>query len=405
MRALLRRRPLLWGAGVAAVVALVALAAVPRPVPVDVGAVVRGPLQVTLSEQGTTRARHRYLVSAPVAGHLSRIELAPGDAVKAGETVLAVIEPSTPAPLDARAQAEAEARVRAARSVLAVARAERDRAAVRADFARAQLERLRRLFADGAASRESLEAAEAEARGAAGALQAAEFAVIRAQNELEAAEAALTEPQAAGGGGAGEARRVALRAPGDGVVLRRLHDGGAVVAAGQPLLEIGDIRQLEVVADFFSTDAVRMRPGMPAIIDRWGGETPLRGSVRQVEPHGFTKTSTLGVEEQRVNVIVDLDGPSGTAGPLGDGYQVEVRVVVWQEEDTLKVPTGALFRHDGGWAVFVVDRGRARLRPVEIGARNDLEAQVLSGLAEGERVLLYPPDTISDGTRVRPRPG
>ena len=400
MNSVTRKRMLVWGGVVLVLLVLVGIAVAPRPVPVDLVAVDRGTLRVTLDHEGKTRVHDRFVVSAPVAGQVLRIELEPGDPVVAGKTVMATFEPGVPPLLDVRSRAEAEARVRAARATLDQAQAELSKAQTEQAFAQEQAERSRRLAADGIASKETLDAAEAEARGRAEARKAAESAARAAEHELEAARAALVD----GGDPAVAPKRTAItmRAPVDGVVLRRIHESKAVVPAGEPLLELADPADLEIVADYLSTDAVRIRPGMAVLIDQWGGGT-LRGRVRRVEPYGFLKISALGVEEQRVNVIIVFDDPREAWKSLGDGYRVEARTIVWERTGVVKVPTGALFRHGESWAVFAVEGGRARLKSVEVGQRNGLEAEVLKGLSPGELVVAHPSDAVRDGVRVARR--
>jgi HlyD family secretion protein len=384
---------------IAVVAGLVALALWPRPTEVDLAPVIRGPLVVTLDEEGETRVRNRFDISAPVVGELLRIEVEPGDPVEAGRTVLAVVRPSMPAPLDARALAEASRAVPAAEATVARMRAERERAAALLVRARQQLDRARRLFADNAIARDDVEAREADVRTGEEALRAADFAVTQAQHDLEVVRARLIQGRSGEGG-----RDIVLRAPVDGVVLRRLRQSQSVVPAGERLLEIGDPRRLEIVADLLSSDAVKVRSGHAVLIEQWGGGRTLRGRVRRVEPGGFTKVSALGVEEQRVNVIIDFQDAQEAWRALGDGYRVEIRVVVWQRDGILKVPTASLFRRGDQWALFVADNGRARMRTVMIGERNGAEAHVLSGLEEGERVVRFPPDTLRDGRRITERP-
>lgn len=398
------RRIVIWAAvGLAAAVVLVLLLA-PDPVPVDLAAVRRGPLQVVLEHEGVTRAREPFTISAPVRGRVLRIELEPGDPVAARQTVLATFLPSQPVPLDARSRARAEAALRSVREELDRARAERDRARAQHDLAAAEYERILSLEQRGVASRQELDAAEADARTAGETLAAADAGVRAARQRVERAAAALLEPDDRDGGGGGTAgAALVIRSPVDGVVLRRLRRSEAVVGAGEALLEVADLSQLEVAADFLSTDAVRMRPGMRARITRWGGEDRLEGRVRRIEPSGFLKLSALGVEEQRVNVIVDLTDDRQAWQALGDGYRVQVRVIIDERDDTLTVPVGALFRRDQGWAVFVADDGHARLQPVEIGGRSQVRAEVLDGLAEGEKVILHPSDEVEDGVAVEAR--
>ena len=390
----------LWDWGSPTVLLVVALAAALRqpPLMVDVTTATRGPLRVTLDHEGQTRVRERYTVSAPVAGRVLRIEHEPGDAVVAGKTVLATLLPGAPALLDARTRAEADAQVQVAASNLARAKALRDEARAAGDHAQAEAARARRLNADGLATVQQREAAEADARVKARASEAAEAAVDAAARDVDLARAALFDgrPRAAGA-------IVTIRAPITGVVLKRLHESEAVVAQGEPLVEVADPADLEIAADFLSSDAVRMKPAMPVVIERWGGGSPLNGRVTRIEPSGFMKVSALGVEEQRVWVVVAFTDPPALWAPLGDGYRVEARVIVWQQADVLKVPTSSLFRQRDDWAVFVAEQGVARLRVVTIGQRNDTEAQVLGGLAAGAVVVAYPSDQVTDGARVQER--
>jgi HlyD family secretion protein len=394
-RRILANRKLLAGLGLVAV--LLAVALWPEAVPVDVAAVERGPLEVTVEDEGETRVRDRFVISAPVAGRLERVELEPGDPVRRG-AVVAVLRPAPPALLDARTRAEATAAVDTARSAIGRARAERERARATRDRARSELERQRELSRGGLVSAETLERAQVESRAADEALRAAEFAVATAEHEHERAQAVLLQAT-----GAAPGRAIPLHSPVDGVVLRRARESEAVVPPGEPLVEVGNARDLEIVSDLLSADAVKVRAGQKVWIDQWGGDRALRGRVRRVEPSGFMKVSALGVEEQRVNVIVDFDEPREAWQALGDGYRVEVRIVVWEAPEVVKAPTSSLFRHGEQWAVFVMDGDRARLLTVEVGQRNGLEAQVLSGLRGGERVIVHPSDTLQDGSRVVPR--
>jgi HlyD family secretion protein len=393
-RAPLRNRKLM--AGLALVAFLLAVALWPEATAVDVAAVEHGPLQVTVEDEGETRVRERFVISAPVAGRLRRVELEPADPVRRGQ-VVAVLQPAPPALLDARTRAEAAAAVEAARAALGRTQAERARAQAAAAQAASELKRQSQLAKSGIVSAEALERVRTEAEAAGQALRAAQFAVTSAEHELERAQAALRQASGQGGG-----RDVELRSPVGGTVLRRLRESEAVVPAGEPLLEVGDPREIEIVTDLLSADAVKVRPGQPVRIEQWGGDVPLRGRVRYVEPSGFMKVSALGVEEQRVNVIVDFDDPK-PAQALGDGYRVEVHIVVWEAAEVVKAPTSSLFRRGDEWAVFVEEGGRARLRSVQIGRRNGLEAEVLAGLQPGEKVVVHPADTLEDGQRVEPR--
>lgn len=406
------RRQWIWGAVALLVLALVAWALMPRPQEADFATVERGALEVTVDEEGETRVRDRFVVSSPLAGRVLRIELEPGDAVEAGD-VVATLEPTAPALLDARARSELEALVGAARASLARAEAELTAAEAERDFAATELERMGRLAEAEVVSQERLDAARTEARAREEGVRAARAAVAAARQDLAAARARLVQATEARGGGEPEVGApVVVRAPLDGVVLRRLRESESVVPAGEPLLELADPAALEIVSDLLSTDAVRVDPGDPVRLEQWGGAEPINARVRRVEPFGFTKISALGVEEQRVNVVMDFVDPRTGWQKLGDGYRVEVRIVVWQADDVLKVPTSALFRRSSGlevdgegaegepWAVFVVADGKAKLRPVRIGRKNGLEAQVLSGLEEGETVIVHPADDVADGVEV-----
>ena len=330
-----------------------------------------------------------------------RIELEPGDPVTAGESVLATFQPNDPILLDARTRAEAEARVRAAESALGRARADRERAIVDAEFARNEVARAEELADDGIVSEEQLDAAEHQARSREQAQRAADFAFRTAEYQLEVARASLVQVQGGSGDGDGA---IVLHSPIDGVVLRRLRESESVVPAGEPILEVADPANLEIVSDMLSVDAVQIAVGDDVLIDQWGGGTELRGRVRMVEPSGFMKISALGVEEQRVNVIVDFVDVRDAWQALGDGYRVEVRVIVWERADVLKVPTSSLFRAGEAWAVYRVVEDRAVRQVIDIGRRNGLEAEVLSGLSAGDRVVVHPSDAVVDGVAVVERP-
>ena len=389
------KRPLLWLALVV-VVAAIAFALRPQPVPADFATVGRGSLRVTIDEEGETRVRNRFVVSAPVTGRVLRIDLEPGDRVVAGETVIASVQPASPPLLDARTRAEAAARVSAAESALEEARAARDRTRTERDLALSDLERQRELDEGGLVSEERLETAETTARAREDALRAAESAVHTAESQLQAARAVLLDPD----GRREQGPPVVVQAPVTGVVLRRIRESEAIVPAGESLVEIGDPGNLEIVSDLLSTDAVRIREGLRVLIEGWGGDETLRGVVRRVEPSGFTKISALGVEEQRVNVLIDFTDPATAWEALGDGYRVEVRVIVWEGEDVLKVETSSLFRLGDEWTVYVVEDGRATRRPVTVGHRNGFEAEILAGLEAGEQIILHPGDAVENGVAV-----
>jgi HlyD family secretion protein len=405
----LRRLVLLVIAG--GVVGLIVVALLPKPVGVDLAAVEQGPLRVTVDEDGQTRIKERYVVSTPLSGRLLRIGLDVGDAVQAGETVLARIQPTDPELLDPRAVAQAEARVKAAEARLSQVQAQLEKASVSYDFAEAEFARADQLADRGAVTPSELEEKRLAMNAAQQDVEAARFAINIARFELELEQAALVRTQgtadrsdsegegdaAADDNGSGQ---FLIRAPISGRVLKLVQESATIATPGLELVEIGDPLDLEVVVDVLSSDAVRIEPGATALLEQWGGAEPLTARVRLVEPSGFTKFSALGVEEQRVNVILDLVDPPDERSSLGDGFRVEARIVVWEEPDVLKVPTSSLFRNEGEWAVFVVDDGQAKQRTIQIGRQNDLEAQVLSGLEVGARIVTHPGDKLADGVQV-----
>ncbi len=378
----------------------------PRPVEVDLARVTRGPLRVTVDEDGETRVRERYEISSPLTGRLLRIDLDAGDPVEAGQTVLARIEPVDPSLLDPREVTEARARVRMAEATVSRSSPEVDRAEAALAYARQQLDRLRTATGGSAASPIELDEAETAVRMRTAELESAHSALDVAKFELELAQAALlrTEP------GSGADEPFVIVSPINGRVFRLIRESASVVAPGEPILEIGDPRDLEVVADVLSQDAVRIKPGDRVLLERWGGDTPIEARVRLVEPSGFLKISALGVEEQRVNVIIDFASPDGPPPVLGDAYRVDASIIVWERPDVLQVPSGALFRHEGEWAVFVVDdldaatgRGTATLHTVRIGERNQDAFQILEGLTEHQTVILHPSDKIASASSIKRR--
>lgn len=394
------RRWLVWIAVLAAVVVLVAYGFRPRPVLVETAAVRRGPMRVTVEEEGKARVTDRYVVSAPVAGFLRRIELKVGDAVRAGQ-VLAVVDPPRPPVLDPRSRAEAQARVSAAEAALSAARERLKAAAADAAYWEGQAARMQGLVKSGDVAKENYDKAVTEARRAEAAHRSAGDAVEQAASELAAARAALEISPARPANAPAE--QVRVRAPAGGRVLKLVRESEGVVAPGEALVEIGNARSLEVEVEVLSADAVRISPGTRVLFERWGGEQPLEGRVRRVEPVGFTKISALGVEEQRVLVIVDMASPPEQWNRLGAGYRLEAGFILWESPDVLQAPASALFRHGDGWAVFTIQDGVARRRAVEVGRRNGLTGQVLSGLAAGETVIVHPDTSVEDGTAVAPR--
>jgi HlyD family secretion protein len=372
----------------------------PQPRPVEVAAVTRAPLQVTVEEEGKTRVIDRYVVSAPVAGYARRIDLQVGDTLHQGQ-VLLLLEPLRASVLDPRARAQAQANVGAAEAAVRAAEQVADAAVMEARLADTELRRIRDLRRKQLVPQADLDRAETRAHGAHSAQRSAEFAQDVANHELEVAHTALQYSAAQAPGKPAE--QVSITAPVNGRVLKLYHESEGVVGAGEALIEIGDPTALEVEVEVLSSDAVRITPGMRVQFERWGGDGVLEGRVRQIEPAGFTKISALGVEEQRVRVIADITTEAQRWARLGDGYRIEARFILWRGDNVLQVPASALFRYQGGWAVFAVDGGRARRRGVLIGERNGLAAQVLKGVDAGVEVITHPDDTIDDGVRVERR--
>ena len=374
----------------------------PQPVAIDAVAVVRGPLQVTVDEEGKTRIKERYIVSSPLAGQLLRIDRHAGDQVAAGKTLITAIEPTDPGLLDIRALAQAEARIKAAEAAKARALPLLEEARAAYTLAEQELGRAGQLRAKGVITQSDFDTIAFRERSAGAQLRSAQFAVQIAEFELQLAQAALlrTQPRT---GNTPDSWRFEILSPVDGRVLRVFQESATVVSAGTPLVELGNPADLEVEVDVLSTDAVKIAAGAKVQFEHWGGTPPLNGRVRLVEPAAFTKVSALGVEEQRVKVVIDFVDPPESWKALGDAYRVEARIVIWEQDDVMKIPAGALFRHADGWAVFAIEAGRATLRPVRMGRNNGLEAEVLEGLRVGERVILHPSDKIRPGRAIAPR--
>lgn len=385
-----KRNRLVGAAAVAIAIGLLAWAFRPKPIKVETGRVQRETLRLTVDEEAETRVHDRFDIATPVTGRLRRIELHAADPVYAGQVVAQV----EPLPLDPRERSELSARLEQAQAGKREAEALVERTRVEHDQARRNRERASKLQAGGVVSREDLELAQTAEANSEKALDAATFKARAAEYEVQAAKAALIAlaPEA------GErVKLVSLYSPVRGQILRLLQQSERVVAAGTPILQIGLPSQLEIVSDLLSAEAVKVKPGDPVLVENWGGEGPLRAKVRTIESSGFTKISALGVEEQRVNVVMDfVDDPGG----LGDGYRVDVRIIVWEGVDVMVVSSGALFRRATSWSVFVVERGRARVRDVEIGHRSPLSAEIIRGLAENEEVILHPGNQVTDGSRV-----
>lgn len=371
----------------------------PQPVLVESSSVERAPLLVTIEEEGRTRVIDRYVISAPVDGVACRVELEVGDQVMQNQVLLS-ITPLESQVLDARSRAQAKAQVAAAESALRAAEEQVRTAVAAQQLADAELKRFRQLMEKKLISRDVLDKAVAEATTTAAAKRSTDFQVEVARYELQAAQTVL---EYTAGQGSTPTERVPIYSPVTGKILKVDHECEGPVRTGDPLLEVGDPSALEIEVDVLSADAVKIQPGMKVLFERWGGDHPLEGVVRVIEPVGFTKISALGVEEQRVLIISDFTSPQEKWQRLGDGYRVEARFIIWHEDNVLQVPTSSLFRYDGGWAVFVIKDRRARRQEVKVGQRNGLRAQILDGLEEGDLVINHPSDKVEDERRVRKR--
>jgi HlyD family secretion protein len=378
-----------------AVAAGLAWAFWPRPLAVETATIALRDISVAVEEEGKSRIREMFTVSAPITGQVLRIDLHPGDAVVQGETVVVSLRPAAPGLLDARLKRVAEAAAASARASVGLAAAEVKQAEAQLTFIRTELDRAERLSRQGTISDRALDKARLDVSTAAAALDSARASLDVRQKELERAEAALIENGSSEGPCCTE-----IRAPVTGRILRVLTESEQVVPAGTPLMEIGDPGDVEIVVDVLSRDAVEIRPGAKAVIDNWGGP-PLPATVQRVEPSAVTKISALGIEEQRVAVVLDLNGTQGQDA-LGDGFRVVARITVWEGKNLVAVPVAALFRQGGDWAVYVVANGQAELRLVELGRRNGALAEVKAGLAAGDVVVLHPSDQMADGVAVAP---
>lgn len=395
------KRILMWGVILGILVVALAFSFRPRPVMVDLFEIQPGPLVVTLDEEGETRVHDVYSLSAPVAGRMQRIDWHVGDPVTANATVVAKIEPVDPVFLDARSEAQVRATIQASEAARELAKAQVRDAQAQYEFARAEYTRMQELVVEGSVSRRDLDSAERDFKARRAGLETARAALQVRNFELELARASLVSPR--------ETQQpredcdcIPITAPVSGSILQITNRSGRVVREGDVLMQIGDPRDLEIVVDYLSMDAVKIEAGQRVMIDNWGGDAPLEGRVRRVEPFGFLKVSALGIEEQRVNVIIDFASDEGWER-LGHGYQVESRVVLWEADDILAVPLTALFRIDDGWGLFVEDQGRARLRRVDLGQRNGVVAQIRDGLQAGDSIVSHPSDRVVDGVRIASR--
>ena len=391
----LSRKLVFWFVVAALVLAMV-YALQPRAVEVETGVVRQGPLTVYVSEEGKTRIRNRHVVAAPVAGSMQRVILKPGDAVKAGETVLTRIEPTLSPLLDARARTQAQAHVDAAMAARSRDNENIEMSRTGLKYAKANWERVKNNTDKGTISDTDRDTFEREAEMKTREVRSAEFALQVADFELAQAKAALEQIDKPSTGGA----FIEVRAPVSGVVLKVQQESATIVLPGAPILEIGDPTDLEIEAEILSRDAVTIKPGALVTVEQWGGDVPAKAQVRRVEPAAFTKVSALGVEEQRVLVLSDFTEQTPALKALGDRYRVEVRVAVWHSDDTLLVPAGALFREGSEWKTFLFAAGSAKAVVVKAGRTDGKLTQVLEGLKKGDEVLMHPPDTVRDGTSV-----
>ncbi|MES9861655.1 MAG: HlyD family efflux transporter periplasmic adaptor subunit [Candidatus Thiodiazotropha sp. LLP2] len=396
------KRIVVWGLLSLILLASLIWAFKPKPISVDLLTLEPGELVVTIDEEGETRVRDVFTLSAPISGLAMRIDAEVGDEVVANETLLAEIEPIDPTLLDPRSEAQARADIRAAEANHIQAEASVKEARLELDFALSELRRARSLKQDAVISTRELESTERTYQTRQAALETAIANRQARQAELDRANAELispTEPRS----NSEACQCVPIRAPVNGRILKIAHKSEGVVSAGEPLLEIGDPGKLEIVVDLLSSDAVKVEAEQLVFIENWGGEQILNGQVRRIEPFGFTKISALGIEEQRVNVIIDFTSPKADWARIAHGYQVDVRIVLWQGDKVLKLPLTALFRDGNAWAVFVEQNGLAIQRQINIGRRTGFEAEVIDGLASGERIIVHPSDKIADGVLIEAR--
>ena len=389
---------------VAAVVAVIVYALIPAPIGVDVAVIGRGPLEVTVDEEGVAQIRDVFRVSAPIAGKLNRIPVEVGDTVSRDGAAIASIQPAEPSLLDVRTQSVLRAAADAARAAVGLADAQVTSAEASQRLATSDLDRSQRLAQSGAISARALEKAVTDLDTARAAVEQAKANLALRQSELANAEAQLIQPDNSGGDAKGPNCGVPVMSPVDGVVLKLLVESEQVVTAGTPLVEVGDPRDMEVVVHLLSSDAVEIRPGAPTTLTGWGGEGALDANVRRIDPAAYTKVSALGVEEQRVDATLDIMDPYEKWKGLGHEYRVMAHIRTWKGGDVAQAPVGALFRSGADWNVFRVVDGKARLTRILIGHRNSHSAEVLQGLAAGDMVVLHPSDQVKDGASVQPRP-
>lgn len=395
-----KRRTLSVSIIIIAVVLATGYGLIPGAIDVDLVNVFRGPLQVTIEEEGRTRLKERFVISAPTSGVIQRIDAKVGDPVQKGQTV-AVLEPLRSQALDPRSLAETEASVSAATAALKASREKERAAAADADYLEKKLERITNLHASGYVAKDQFDQAASEVKKAQAVRLSAEAAVNVARFELDRTRVALQSFTSIKNS---ESHHIIyIPSPITGAIFRIYRESEGTVGAGELLMDIGNAENLEIRVEVLSSDAVRIKKGTPVLFKRWGGDEPLSGAVRIVEPAGFTKISSLGVEEQRVLIIADILSEPDKWRVLGDGYRLEAHFVVLEAKDVLQVPNSALFRSGKDWAVFASDKGKALKRLVEVGQRNGFTAEILSGIHENDKVIAHPDEAISDGTRIQYR--
>ena len=396
------RRIIFWLIIFVLIVAGLIFAFRPQPILVDLVKVEHGPMMVTVDEEGETRVKDIYVLSGPVTGHMLRIDAEVGDDVVAAETLIAQIKPTDPEFLDIRSEEEARAAIKTAEASLTLAKAQLVEAQSEFDFAVTELERANKLIQQQVIPERELDNAKRDYKSKRAKVNTAKAALRARQYELAQARAHLVSP-ADIQTDEQDCQCVTILSPITGKILQVLHESEGVVSMGTALVEIGDPKNLEIVVDFLSSDAVRIQPGQRVIIEEWGGNSALHGTVRKIEPFGFTKTSALGIDEQRVNVIIDLTDPIEKWQRLAHGYQIEARVVLWETDNVLKVPLTSLFRENDNWAVFIEKENHAKLKYITIGHRNGFEAEVLEGLSKGSQIISHPSNQIFDGIRIKSR--
>lgn len=396
------RRKIFISSLVGFIIFLIIYLLTPSPVSVDISRISKGELLVTIDDEGKTQLKDVYTVSAPVAGRVRRIDIEAGDPVIANSTVLALFQPNDPAMLDLRSRSEAEASLKAAKAAVELAEAEQSRAQAQLEFSQTELNRGIPLAKKGTISKATLDQRELTLKTSRAQLSQANANLNKIRADLEFANARLITVNQSGDRKLDQ-ELIPVKSPISGIIIRVIQESEGVVSAGTPLLELGDPKKMEIITDLLSSDAVKIKKNSKVIIEDWGGKDSLLGSVRLIEPFGFTKFSALGIEEQRVNVLIDFVSNQSKWIGLGHGYRVDTKIIIYENFEALKVPISALFRMGDDWAVFINDRNKAKLKKIIIGNKNSLEAEVISGLIEGEEVILHPSNSIFNNVSINVR--